>query len=116
MKHNCPNCGAPVYLDRRSCPYCETAYTIGLISDIRNDPDLETIRMALREGLITHNQAREFLGLMNVKECERLYDAALKAMREYSGVESILYANDEPIAYSLPYYGVDGNLRLEMIR
>lgn len=116
MKYNCPNCGAPVYIDRRWCPYCDTPYTIGLISDIRNDPDLETIRWAFRDGLITANEAREYLGLARSKETERLYDEALEAMRKYSGVESILYADDKPIAYSVPYYGVDGNLRLERIR
>lgn len=97
MRHNCPNCGAPVYLDRRSCPYCDTPYTIGLISDIRNDPDLETIRWAFRDGLITANEARDFLGLASIPL-------------------SVLYANDKPIAYFLPHFDVDYNLRLEMIR
>ena len=23
---NCPNCGAPVYPDKRKCPYCDTPY------------------------------------------------------------------------------------------
>ena len=114
MKHNCPNCGAPVYLDRCSCPYCETAYTVGLINDIWNDSDFKMLMRALHNGLITSNEARELLSLSNVTETERLYAEAVMKMQKYSGLESVLYADDRPIAFA--YMDIDYNQRLEMIR
>lgn len=104
MKHNCPNCGAPVYLDRRSCPYCETAY---YSEDIAKFVRTLKTRSKLLEQKI---------------EVERLYNEAINAMmtpneiRRTAGLESVLYADDKPIAYSLPYFDIDCCLRLERIR
>ena len=114
MKHNCPNCGAPVYLDRRSCPYCETAYTIGLINDTLNAPDFKMVMRALHNGLMTSNEAKELLSLSNITETERLYAEAVMKMQKYSGIESVLYADDRPITFA--YADMDYNPRLEMIR
>ena len=100
MKHNCPNCGAPVYVDRRSCPYCETAYYTLQSDMVVTDPDFEDIERGLRYGIITANEAKKIAGLSNAMQTERLYDEALEAMRKYS----------------TPYYDMDCNLQLEMIR
>ena len=65
---NCPNCGAPVDLAEKSCPYCDTPYKrntpAGLIDpDIRLIMDTERLCAAVAAGTMTPNEARRLLGM-----------------------------------------------------
>ena len=59
---NCPNCGAPVDLAEKCCPYCDTPY-------INHDPQadilarLAEVQHRMAAGVMTANEARALLGL-----------------------------------------------------
>ena len=63
---NCPNCGAPVDLDERACPYCETPYTQGPAVGILER--MAEVQRYMAAGVMTQNEARALLGLPSVEE------------------------------------------------
>ena len=65
---NCVNCGAPINLNGRVCPYCDTPYRIATTTFDRCDIDFnyKAILMAIGGNCITVNEARRIAGLEEV--------------------------------------------------
>ena len=80
MITNCPNCGAPIDLSRRSCEYCGTPYYFE--SDIQQ---LEKAKVEIYQS---------------EKNIEALYTKALEAIKGYSDSYSTLYTDDKAIMKS----------------
>lgn len=64
---NCPNCGAPVDLTAKSCPYCDTPYLAaapGSTEELRAaGMTPETLSAALQDGIMTPNDWRRLMGM-----------------------------------------------------
>lgn len=66
---NCPNCGAPVDPEEKSCPYCETPYTrqaAASCNAYKFSIDCATLAAAVAKGIITPNEARRHLGFTEI--------------------------------------------------
>ena len=75
---NCVNCGAPIDLNEKACPYCGTLYYPARVTSDRFDMDLNyrlayvsmggnvKILEAVSRGCLTPNQARRMLGLEEI--------------------------------------------------
>jgi predicted amidophosphoribosyltransferase len=66
---NCPNCGAPVDLAEKSCPYCETPYTrqAATICDAYTfSIECAALAAAVKKNIITPNEARRRMGFPEI--------------------------------------------------
>lgn len=66
---NCSNCGAPVDLEEKRCPYCETPYTrqAAAISEAYMiNINCATLAAAMKKSTITSNEARRRLGFSEI--------------------------------------------------
>jgi predicted amidophosphoribosyltransferase len=69
MLTNCPNCGAPVALEEKSCPYCETPYTrkaTAICDAYQFSIDAAVLVNAVKKSILTPNEARRLMGLYEI--------------------------------------------------
>ena len=66
---NCPNCGAPVDLTVKACPYCDTPYpaqAVAIGEPYTLHIDGAKLAALVADGIMTPNEARRRLGLRQV--------------------------------------------------
>lgn len=79
---NCPNCGAPIDIHRRSCEYCGTPYDNGEeISLYADNKKVETVYIHKQDAVDTYeNDLRRLqAGLSQLAQCNAISLAAARA-------------------------------------